>query len=117
MLKFTNVNFSYDKHPLILHKFNLQFVDQKINCIIGPSAVGKSTLLNLIARTIKPQSGEINNSYRNISYLFQEERLINEITVFKNLDLILKSVYDNPEKRRKIIMSGLKSVKLAGTSD
>jgi NitT/TauT family transport system ATP-binding protein len=116
MLKFIHVNFSYDKQ-LVLDKFNVKFIDQKINCIVGPSAVGKSTLLNLIAGIIKPQFGTIQNSYRKVSYLFQEERLINEITVFRNLDLILKSVYKNPTKRHRLIMDGLKSIQLSFISD
>jgi NitT/TauT family transport system ATP-binding protein len=117
MLNFTNVNFSYDKQLEVLNKLNIKFIDNKINCIIGPSAAGKSTLLNLIAKTIQPQGGKINNSYHNLSYLFQEERLINEINVYKNLDLILKSVYKDSRKRHSIIIRGLRSVGLKGTSN
>jgi NitT/TauT family transport system ATP-binding protein len=116
MLSFINVNFNYDKQK-VLDNFNAKFIDKKINCIIGPSAVGKSTLLNLIAKTIKPQSGTINNSYDKASYLFQEERLIGEITVYKNLDLILKSVYKDAIKRQQIILKGLKEVGLDKTAD
>jgi NitT/TauT family transport system ATP-binding protein len=117
MLKFINVDFSYDQKQVIFNKFNVKFMDRKVNCIIGPSAAGKSTLLNLIAKTIKPNSGTIKNSYRRLSYLFQEERLINEITVFKNLDLILKGVYANHIRRQNLIMAGLKSVGLSEISN
>jgi NitT/TauT family transport system ATP-binding protein len=116
MLKFNKVNFSYDNQK-VLEQFDLKLFDRKINCIIGPSAVGKSTLLNLIAGTIEPQLGIINNSYHEVSYLFQEERLIDEITVYKNLDLILKSVYIDPLKRKYLITNGLKDVGLENTID
>ncbi|MDR1234676.1 MAG: ATP-binding cassette domain-containing protein [Mycoplasmataceae bacterium] len=111
MLSFKNVTFSYGTNK-ILDKFNIQFKDNKINCIIGPSAAGKSTLLNLISGTITPQSGYINKTSNKISYLFQEERLINEITVFKNLDLILKGVYQDQNKRTSLIQQGLREVEL-----
>jgi NitT/TauT family transport system ATP-binding protein len=112
MIEFKNVIFNYDQH-LVFKNFNVKFVSQKINCIIGPSAVGKSTLLNLVAKIINPLKGQIINPDHNISYLFQEERLIDEITVYKNLDLILKSVYLDINKRRQLIEVGLKSVELS----
>jgi NitT/TauT family transport system ATP-binding protein len=116
MINFKNVSFAYDQHA-VLDKFNLQFVDKKINCIVGPSAVGKTTLLNLIARTIAPTKGTINNVNRNVSYLFQDERLINEITVYKNLELVLKSVFHNENKRRSLIIKGLKSIGMEHTEN
>jgi ABC-type sugar transport system ATPase subunit len=78
------INFSYDT-TTVLNKFSIDFDHKKINAIIGPSASGKTTLLKLISGIIKPQSGKIINKPQNISYVFQEERLIGELTVSKNL--------------------------------
>jgi NitT/TauT family transport system ATP-binding protein len=114
MLKFDHVFFKYNTN-VIFNNFIQSFANNKINCIIGPSGSGKTTMLNLIAGTLKPNSGNILGLNKQVSYLFQEERLINEITVFKNLDFILKSVYPNKEKRQKLILDGLKSVDLQDT--
>jgi ABC-type sugar transport system ATPase subunit len=78
------IDFSYDTIT-VLKKFSIDFDCKKINVIIGPSASGKTTLLKLISGIIKPQAGKIINKPHNISYVFQEERLIEELTVSKNL--------------------------------
>jgi NitT/TauT family transport system ATP-binding protein len=116
MLKFNQVSFKYGNN-IILDTFTKSFPSNTINCIIGPSSAGKTTMLNIIANTLKPQQGKIEGLDKNVSYLFQDERLINEITVYKNLDFILKSVYPDSETRYKLIMNGLKSVDLQGTQD
>jgi NitT/TauT family transport system ATP-binding protein len=48
-------------------------------------------LLKIISGIIKPIDGSIINQPQNISYVFQEERLIEEITVYKNLLLVLQN--------------------------
>jgi NitT/TauT family transport system ATP-binding protein len=114
MLRFNRVLFKYDTN-VIFNNFTQSFTDNKINCIIGPSGSGKTTMLNLIAGTLKQNQGNIQGLDKQVSYLFQEERLINEITVFKNLDFILKGVYPDKEKRQRLISEGLKSVDLQDT--
>lgn len=59
-LKFENVSFSYDlSKKNIFSNFNLKI--QKGDCIgiVGPSGVGKSTLVNLIIGLFKPIEGKI----------------------------------------------------------
>ncbi|MDU2995737.1 MAG: ATP-binding cassette domain-containing protein, partial [Clostridium sp.] len=71
---------SFDENE-IYENFNIEFSKDKINCIIGASGGGKSTLLNIIAGLSSKDSGEIigvNNE--DISYIFQEDRLISWLT-------------------------------------
>jgi NitT/TauT family transport system ATP-binding protein len=115
MIKFDKVNFAYDKN-VILNAFNINFESNKINCIIGPSGSGKTTILNLICKILTPHSGVIQTNSKLISYLFQDNRLIDEITVFKNLELILKTSIKNKSERKILIEHSLKSVGLENTS-
>jgi len=90
-----NLNKSYENEE-IFKNFNLDFYDDKVNCIIGKSGCGKSTLLNIIAGLIEIQSGEVQGiSLKDISYIFQEDRLIEWLTVKENLELTLKKYYQN----------------------
>jgi NitT/TauT family transport system ATP-binding protein len=97
-----NLNKSYENEE-IFENFNLDLYDDKVNCIIGKSGCGKSTLLNIIAGLIEIQSGEIQGiSSKDISYIFQEDRLIEWLTVKENLELALKKYYDNSILNKKI---------------
>jgi NitT/TauT family transport system ATP-binding protein len=88
-----NLNKSYGNEE-IFKNFNIDFYDDNINCIVGKSGCGKSTLLNIIAGLTEIQGGEINGiSLSDISYVFQEDRLIDWLTVKENLEITLKKYY------------------------
>jgi NitT/TauT family transport system ATP-binding protein len=111
-MELKNINFSYENNKPILKDFNLSIQENKITSIIGPSGVGKTTLLNLIANVIQPISGEIIDKPNITSYLFQDDRLINEITVYKNLQLVLLSVLKDKNKINEEIKKYLNLVSL-----
>ncbi|GHU32500.1 hypothetical protein FACS1894166_05970 [Bacilli bacterium] len=113
MIKLSNISFAYEQNK-ILNNFSVKFRDHTISCIVGPSGAGKTTLLNIIAGTLKPQQGTIEGVTKNISYLFQDDRLINEITVYKNLELVLLSVYN---EKSKIDSEIKKFLNLVGLND
>jgi NitT/TauT family transport system ATP-binding protein len=97
-----NLNKSYENEE-IFKNFNLDFCDEKVNCIIGKSGCGKSTLLNIMSGLTDIQSGEISGiSLSDISYVFQEDRLIEWLTVKENLELALKKYFDSSNLYDKI---------------
>ena len=92
-VKINNLNKSYEQE-CIFKDFSIQFFDDKINCIIGPSGCGKTTFLNILAGLIEYESGSFNGISKNdISYIFQEDRLIEWLTVKENLKITLKKYY------------------------
>ncbi len=93
-----NLYVSYDDKT-IFDNFNATFEENKISVILGESGVGKTTLLNSIASLID-YKGEIDGVDGGVSYIFQKDRLIPTISVFKNLDLILKGICKDRVKRR-----------------
>ena len=97
-----NLNKAYGNEE-IFENFNIDFYDDNINCIVGKSGCGKSTLLNIISGLTDIQSGEINEvSLGDISYVFQEDRLIEWLTVKENLEISLKKYCDDYNLSNKI---------------
>lgn len=75
----------YDKH-IIFRDFDITFKDNVINCILGASGCGKTTLLNIISGLDKYEQGEILGvENTTFSYIFQEPRLLNWYTVEENM--------------------------------
>ena len=82
----------------------LVFEDGKSYMLLGASGCGKSTLLNMIAGILAPESGEIlingkdmtklsqkeKDKFRiqNIGYIFQDFKLITDMTVADNINIL-----------------------------
>lgn len=78
-----NINVSY-RDNLIYSNFHIDIDIGKINCIMGHSGCGKTTLLNYLCNYFISKG-------KLVSYIFQEDRLIPWKTVKENLELICKS--------------------------
>lgn len=96
-----NLTCSYEQKT-IFDNFDVTFEQGKINVILGGSGVGKTTLLNAIAG-IKSYEGQIEGCEGGVSYIFQKDMLIPSISVYKNLDLILKGVVKDKAERKRMI--------------
>ncbi|GFI62323.1 taurine import ATP-binding protein TauB [Clostridiales bacterium] len=85
-MKLTNITKAYNGKKIIR---NLSLVPEKGTpiCIFGPSGCGKTTLLNIIAGLVKPDEGTVLLESEKISYVFQEDRLINWISAEENIFL------------------------------
>jgi ABC-type multidrug transport system fused ATPase/permease subunit len=60
-IRFENVCFQYPSRPdaLVLDQVSLEFKPNHVYAIVGPSGVGKSTLVSLLTRLYDPTSGSI----------------------------------------------------------
>ena len=89
-----NINYKYDRE-IIYENFNIKFEDNKINCIVGKSGCGKTTLLNYISdRLIKEN--------RKISYVFQNDSLIPWKNVYMNLKIVAKQYFKKDVLEKEI---------------
>ena len=87
--------------------------------IMGPSGCGKSTLLNILGMLDKPESGSyqflgnevahLNEKGRsdvrkkNIGFVFQNFNLIDELTVFENIELpLLYNKVPSAERKQRV---------------
>lgn len=127
-----NVTFSRgDK--VIYDDINLTIPKGKVIAVMGPSGIGKTTLLRLIAGQIKPDGGEIIVDGENIpalkrsalyearkkmSMLFQSGALFSEMSVFENIAFPIREHCKLPEDLiNTMVLMKLNSVGLRGAAD
>ena len=103
MIKTENLVKRFDEDTFIKYK-DLTFESGKSYVLLGASGCGKSTLLNMIAGVITPSEGRIyfdgreigslpqneKDKFRieKIGYIFQDFKLIEEMTVEDNIDVL-----------------------------
>ncbi|MCT4542942.1 MAG: ABC transporter ATP-binding protein [Vallitalea sp.] len=107
MLKLKNIEKAYNE-LWVLKDLSMEVKKEEIVCIIGPSGCGKSTLLNICSGIIKPTKGIIINNSSNISYVFQEDRLLPWKNVYDNIHIV------NEQGSRDECMHLIKMVGLEG---
>lgn len=106
MIRLENVAFSYG-NKRIFTDFSLELADGAHLALMGPSGCGKSTLLRLISGLITPQSGRIAGLPQDgVAYVFQESRLLSQLTARENVELVLKSI-ENRQKLAEEILTEL----------
>lgn len=88
ILEFKEVSKSFGKLDVITN-LTFEVKHNDIIGILGPSGVGKSTILKLIANLVKPTHGEIINNTSRVAYVFQEHRLLPWKTTLENVILPL----------------------------
>jgi len=103
-----------------LNKVNLNISEGEFVAIMGPSGCGKSTLLNILGLLDNPTSGEIHfkgiNVSRfserqrtrlrkeNVGFVFQSFNLIDELSVYENVELpLLYLKYSSAERKKKVL--------------
>lgn len=86
MIRFKNVSKSFDHK--VIDNLSFEIKAGQSYGIFGKSGIGKSTLINLILGFENPDSGKIYTDFNKASVIFQEDRLIDEISAFDNLKII-----------------------------
>ena len=88
MIELRNVTKRYGTQT-VYEDFSLSLEEGKITCLLGASGCGKTTLLNMLAG-LTPFEGEIVPAGLRCSYIFQQPRLVPNLTVGGNLRLVCK---------------------------
>jgi putative ABC transport system ATP-binding protein len=112
--------FSTDEvETIALEQVNLEIKEGEFVAIMGPSGCGKSTLLNILGLLDYPTEGnyyfmekEVTNYQErkrallrksHIGFVFQNFNLIEELTIYENIELPLIYVgIDNKDRRKKV---------------
>lgn len=79
------------KDKIIYDDFNLEIIENQKLVILGESGVGKTTLLNVLLGLTDFQ-GQITGKPEKVSVVFQENRLVPNLSVSDNLRLVAKNV-------------------------
>lgn len=88
MVKLTGITHAYGGKPVLNHQ-NLTLLPGQRIALMGPSGVGKTTLLRIILGLLKPDSGTAKNTFRKTAAVFQEPRLLPWRTAAENVNLVL----------------------------
>lgn len=99
----------------IFDGLDISFSENKISVLLGGSGVGKTTLLNAIAGLL-PYEGSIDKD-GEVSYIFQNDRLVPTISVYQNLDMILRGVYKSRTERKLRIYEMLYLLEISDFAD
>ena len=88
MLEAVNLQKSFDGKQVI-RQFSFRFEDGAHYFLMGPSGCGKTTLCNLLMGLQKPDAGEVRMpSGTKLSAVFQEDRLLKQMTAQANVALV-----------------------------
>jgi putative ABC transport system ATP-binding protein len=111
-----------------LNSVNLHVKEGEFVAIMGPSGCGKSTLLNIIGLLDNPtegtyafngkEVGSLKESQRtkerkgNVGFVFQSFNLIDELTVYENVELPLIYLKIKSSERKRMIKEVLERMKM-----
>lgn len=126
MIKTTSLKKIYTTEEVettALNNVNIEIREGEFVAIMGPSGCGKSTLLNIIGLLDNPTSGQYHfmgeeiSGYSekqraqlrkgNIGFIFQSFNLIDELTVFENVELPLLYLGMESSKRNSKVETAL----------
>jgi putative ABC transport system ATP-binding protein len=104
---------------IALNKVSMEIKEGEFVAVMGPSGCGKSTLLNILGLLDEPTEGSYNlmgtevSHYRerqrstirknNIGFVFQSFNLIDELTIFENVELpLLYQGFSSAQRRKRV---------------
>jgi cell division transport system ATP-binding protein len=107
VIRFDNVGLKYGSGDPILSDVSLHIAPNSFWFLSGPSGAGKTSLMRLIFRSLKPTSGDVtvfgqntkdltkndlSALRRRIGLVFQDFRLLDHLTLYENVALPLRVI-------------------------
>jgi len=136
MIRLDNLEKHYDAGStkyFVLRRITMQVKEGEFITIMGPSGAGKSTLLSILGMLDSAWSGEfhfldhpihrmkpkerIELNKRYIGFVFQSYHLIDDLTVYENLDLPLSYRNMRSSERAALVCDTLDRFQIVGKKD
>ena len=136
MIRLVDVERFYQAGPTrtyVLRRINLEIREGEFITIMGPSGAGKSTLLSILGLLDHSWSGEywllgeavhgmppkkrVELNKRHIGFVFQKYHLIDDLTVYENLEIPLSYRDVKPKERASIVAETLDRFQMVGKKD
>ncbi|TVR41697.1 MAG: ABC transporter ATP-binding protein [Bacteroidia bacterium] len=127
-IELTKVFRTEEVETTALNKVSFEIREGEFVAIMGPSGCGKSTLLNILGLLDNPTGGQYNfldkevSGYsekqranlrkRNIGFVFQNFNLIDELSVFENVELPLIYLGYSASERKKRVEEVLEQMQI-----
>jgi cell division transport system ATP-binding protein len=128
MIKFENVSKIYENNVKALSDINIEIGMGEFVFLVGPSGSGKSTFIKMLLKEVEPTTGQVIVGSTNLSKLtrkqipyfrrkvgmvFQDFRLIPNLSVYENVAFAMKVVEATPKEIRKRVPMVLSLVGLS----
>ena len=119
MIEMINVQKTYPNGVSAVKGLNVKIQSGEFVYVVGPSGAGKSTFIKMMYREEKPTSGTITINGRNIAnikdrkvpllrrdigVIFQDFKLLNNLTVFENIAFALEVTEERPQVIKTKVM-------------
>jgi len=120
---------NFDVETTALNNVTLNIEEGEFVAVMGPSGCGKTTLLNILGLLDTPTQGKLhflgqnitkyserqrsNLRKGNLGFVFQSFNLIDELTVYENIELPLFYMKKSLKKRRHTVNEVLEKMKIA----
>lgn len=102
VVRVTDLSKTYGEQVVFQH-VNAQYQAGETYYFTSPSGSGKTTYFRLLAQLEKPDTGEIERDLTGISMVFQEDRLCEEYSPIKNIELITGNREEAKKQLRKVL--------------
>ncbi len=136
MIRLSNVDRFFQTGPTrtyVLRRIDLEIREGEFVTIMGPSGAGKSTLLSILGMLDSAWTGEylflgepvhqlpprkrVELNKRYIGFVFQKYHLIDDLTVYENLEIPLSYRDIKPKERAAIVAESLDRFQMVGKKD
>jgi putative ABC transport system ATP-binding protein len=136
MIQIRNLEKAYDQgggKVFVLRRINLDVPEGDFVSIMGPSGAGKSTLLHVLGMHDSAWSGEytlvgqpvhrmgrkerLELQKKNIGFVFQSYHLLDDLTVYENLEIPLSYRDIKKTERQSIVADVLDRFQIVGKKD
>ena len=102
-----NITKQYETIP-VLNQLYLEIKEGKTTCIMGPSGVGKTTLIHILMGLVQADSGVIEGvEGRRFAAVFQENRLCEEIGAVLNIKMVCDKKVTEAQIKKELEAVGL----------
>ncbi|RFU69357.1 cell division ATP-binding protein FtsE [Peribacillus saganii] len=127
MIEMSEVSKTYPNGVVAVSNINVKIKQGEFVYVVGPSGAGKSTFIKMMYREEKPTKGNIlvngislpklRNSKvpifrRNMGVVFQDFKLLPNLTVFENVAFAMEVIETHPKEIKRRVMEVLELVGL-----
>ncbi|KMK77849.1 cell division ATP-binding protein FtsE [Alkalihalobacillus pseudalcaliphilus] len=127
MIQMNDVWKTYPNNVKAINGINISIDKGEFVYVVGPSGAGKSTFIKLMYREVKPTKGEIIITgtnigkmkekevpylRRRIGVVFQDFRLLQQLTVYENIAYALEVIEEKGDVIKRKVMDVLEVVQL-----
>ena len=93
-LELQSISKSFGKEKII-KELSFKVGNSQTTALLGPSGIGKTTVLNIISGTVGQDSGKVVSNHDRIGYVFQDDRLIPWLSVKDNIKIVNRTLDDS----------------------